>query len=82
MNWTLTSSDANAQELSITSEALALLKRLVREEEERYEKAYRAASAHNNTDGVGIHFDYAAYPTHPEWFTLARDIIAKAKEGK
>lgn len=23
---------------------------------------YRAAERHNNTDGVGIHFDYATYP--------------------
>lgn len=60
------------------ADALAFLKRIVDEEQARYDQAYRAALVHNNTDGVGIHFDYAPYPKLPDWFNEARDILAKA----
>lgn len=45
---------------------LELLRQLSDEAKEKYESEYRSVSAHNNTDGVGIHFGYWSYPSIPK----------------
>jgi hypothetical protein len=66
----------------IANNLVAVLERIVDEEQVRYDRSYRAAADTNNMDGVGIHFDYAPYPTLPKWFDEAKTLIARAKESE
>ncbi len=61
---------------------VAVLERIVDEEQARYDQAYRYADAHNNTEGVGKYFGYAPLPIHPTWFDEAVALIIKAKENE
>ncbi len=74
--------EANARLIATSPEMRSMLERIVTEEQARYDRAYRAAVAHNNAEGVGVRFDYAPYPALPAWFNEAQDIIARAKEGE
>ncbi len=74
-------SNTTSTQSKTLADALAMLESIVSEEQRRYDREYRAASEHNNSDWVGIKFDYAPYPTHPAWFNEARDILARAKEN-
>jgi hypothetical protein len=60
---------------------VAALQRIVDEEQAHYDQAYRAASAHNNSDGVGVRFDYAPYPTLPKWFGEAKALSPNQKRA-
>lgn len=61
---------------------VAILERIVNEEYMRYHRAYLAAVEHNNSEGVGIRFDYVSYPTLPKWYDEAQALIVKTKESK
>ena len=74
--------EANARLIATAPEMFDLLQQIVDEEQKRYDREYRAASEHNNSDWAGIKFDYAPYPTLPDWVNEAQDIIARAKEGE
>lgn len=61
-------------------ELLEALKKAVKHEVDKYEADMKYASQHNNTDGVGIHFDYYSAKPMPEWVKPAQEIIEKATE--
>jgi len=62
--------------------AIDLLKLAVQDAEERYHREYRSVNIHNNLDGVGIHFDYASYPSLPKWVEPAKALITSAEQEK
>jgi hypothetical protein len=68
----------NAMVAAAAAELLEVLKGAVMLEQTKYDAAYQSACIHNNSDGVGIHYDYASYPTMPEWVERAKAIITKA----
>lgn len=55
--------------------ALEALKREIDKAKADYIAGCRAASAHNNTDGVGIHFNYMSSPPRPSWIEPAERLI-------
>lgn len=55
-----------------------MLARIVREDEERVLRSQRAASAHNNTDGVGVDFDYMSSESPAPWYVEAKALLAAA----
>jgi hypothetical protein len=61
---------------------IAELREIMRQEQERYDRSYRAAVSHNNTEGVGVHFDYATYPALPKWFAEASALIEEIEKGE
>jgi hypothetical protein len=56
---------------------LAELREIVRQEDEQYLREYRATDAVNNSDGVGVHFNFAEYPEYPKWYVSAVELIKK-----
>jgi hypothetical protein len=73
--------NALAETKDTINNLVAILERIVDEEQASYDRSYRAASDTNNMDGVGIHFDYTPYPVLPKWFDEAKALIARAKGG-
>lgn len=70
----------DAKLIAAAPEMLTMLIELVGKENKKYEDSLKSASIHNNTDGVGIHFDYMNATPLPEWVKRANDIIKKATE--
>ena len=61
---------------------LEALKDIVEQWEKQYQAAKASADRHNNSDGVGIYFDYIPYPLVPKWIETARAAIASAERSQ
>jgi len=58
----------------------ALLIQAVREAERTHEASVRAADIHNNSEWVGIKFDYISPTPLPQWAREARDLLSQKVE--
>lgn len=72
-------SKANAQYITMAVNNLYILamtlEKIIAIEDEKYYSGLRAADIHNNTDGVGIHFDYMSPPPLPNWVKEAQEVL-------
>jgi hypothetical protein len=74
--------EANARLMAAAPEMFEALMMAVKTQQADYDREVEAVERHNNTDGVGIHFDYASYPQTPIWLAHAKRAIAKATGEK
>lgn len=68
--------EANARLFAKAPEMLEALTSIVNTERKAYDRRVKCASSHNNTDGVGIAFDYTSPDPLPAWFEAAEQLLA------
>jgi hypothetical protein len=59
---------------------IASLAAAVEQAEKEHAASVRACDIHNNSDWVGIRFDYATPRALPAWYAQARAALAKARQ--
>lgn len=80
-NWiTEGTNEANARLICAAPEMLEALISAVNYEVDSYNARKKCADMHNNSDGVGIRYDYMGVRPMPDWVINAQVIIKKATE--
>ena len=72
--------EANMKLIAAAPEMFRVLFSILIVEKRKYQNRVESANRHNNTDGVGISFDYVTPEPMPQWVVEIEEILKKATE--